>query len=172
MLVLPAAFPRALVPRGEDPRPCGLPLGRAAFAILIYIQWAGERVRCLASMTMHSLQTYPFVQPWTGFRQRGTTSERESRHVCLRWPLTKVQTKFIATDGRTSDPLRDPATLNVSLVAHRHVDATPGGMLYADVRAQDQLLGVATRARSQSVGPRDYVEAGAVGDRARDGAGA
>ena len=48
--------------------------------------------------------------------------------------------------------------------AHRHVDATPGGVRDPDVRARDQLLGVATsagriaarrgeKAKSESVGP-------------------
>ena len=43
-------------------------------------------------------------------------------------------------------PSARPSNARCVARAHRHVDATPGGVQDADVRARDQLLGVATNA--------------------------
>ena len=83
----------------EDPRPGGLPLGRAAPILLHWVDEAGQ----------------VFGEHEEELDDVGELV-RESQHVCLGRLPTKVQTKFIATDGRTTDPLRDPATLNVLLV--------------------------------------------------------
>ena len=90
--------------------------------LYIFSGWV-TGVKCLASMNYRDI--YLFVQRFQFWLRRADVGE--SQHVCLRWPLSKVQTKFIATDGRTTDPLQDPATLNVLPVkkARRRAGCAP-----------------------------------------------
>ena len=67
-----------------------------------------------------------------------------------------------------------PSNSSTTHLSHRYVDVTPGGVPDADMRARDQLLGVAGRVVASHVvaegeklvgyiGWLDYGEAGAVG---------
>ena len=125
-------IPRVGAPRGLAAFPCPLFLILHAcwkthstvrpLFLYIFSGWV-TGIKCLASMNYRDI--YLFVQRFQFWLQRADVGE--SQHVCLRWPLSKVQTKFIATDGRTTDPLQDPATLNVLPVkkARRRAGCAP-----------------------------------------------